>query len=68
MAPYLVVVNIHGGSMSYEAGSEQEAMKVATERLATEPSATNATIYTPTLSLQKAGVVTMVIATIGGRN
>lgn len=68
MAPYLVVVSIHGGSMSYEASSEREAMRVATENLATEPSATNATIYTPALSLQKAGVITTIIATVGGPN
>lgn len=68
MAPYLVVVSIHGGSMLYEADSEQEAMRVATEHLATEPSATNATIYTPALSLQKAGVITTIIATVGGLN
>ena len=54
--------------MSYEASSEREAMRVATENLTTEPSATNATIYTPALSLQKAGVITTIIATVGGPN
>jgi hypothetical protein len=67
-APYLVVVEVHGGSMSFEASSDREALKIATERLTREPGASSVTIYTPALCLEKAGIITTIIATGGGLN